>query len=86
MSFLSVLGASMWQLAQTGPMDYEIRYIPVNPSTIGDEVRVAQAFRDHFFDDAQVSFKRVLEIPLTAGGKYMEYVNEVDLATSFRTS
>lgn len=86
MSFLSVLGASMWQFAQVGPMEYEIRYVPVSPTTFGDEARVAQAFRDHIFDDAQVSFRRMPEIPLTAGGKYMEYINEVDLATSLRVT
>jgi len=86
MSFLSVLGASMWQFAQIGPIDYEIRYVPVSSGTFGDEASVAQAFRDHIFDDARISFRRMHEIPLTAGGKYMEYVNEVDLATSFRAT
>lgn len=76
MDYLEILGASMWQLAQIGPVDYEIRYVPVSAGRVGDEKAVAAAFRQHIFEDANVSFKRLEAIPLTASGKYMEYVNE----------
>lgn len=76
MDYLEILGASMWQLAQVGPVDYEIRYVPVAGGRVGDEKAVAAAFRQHIFEDANVSFKRLEAIPLTASGKYMEYVNE----------
>jgi hypothetical protein len=29
-----------------------------------------------YFNDASVSFRRVEQVPLTAGGKYIEYINE----------
>ena len=76
MEYLEVLGASMWQLAQVGPLEFEIRYVPRDAGSSGDEAEVAAAFRQHFFDDASVSFRRLEAIPLTASGKYMEYVNE----------
>lgn len=76
MSYMEVLGASMWQLAQVGPLDYEIRYVPLDAEQTGDERGVAAGFRQHVFEDANVSFKRMEAIPLTASGKYMEYVNE----------
>jgi phenylacetate-CoA ligase len=77
MQYVEVLDAQMWQLAQVGQLDFEIRYVPRNPEKRGDEATVAAAFRHHFFDDANVVFKRLEAIPLTASGKYMEYVNEV---------
>lgn len=81
MSYLQVLDARMWQLAQVGARDYEIRYVPNDPARIGDEAATAAAFRQHFFEDARVAFRRLDAVPLTASGKYMEYVNEVDKPT-----
>lgn len=72
------LDARMWQFAQVGPLDFEIRYVPVDPDRRGDEAEVATAFREWFFDDARIVFKRLDAIPLTASGKYMEYVYEAD--------
>ena len=76
MQYVDVLDASMWQLAQVGPLDFEIRYVPKASDRYGDEATVAAAFREHLFEDANVNFKRLEAIPLTASGKYMEYVNE----------
>lgn len=76
MSYLNVLSARMWQLAQVGPTEFEIRYVPISASSVGDEAAVAHAFRYHMFDDANVSFRRLDAIPLTAAGKYLEYVFE----------
>lgn len=76
MHYVEVLDAQMWQLAQVGALDFEIRYVPRDPARHGDEATVEAAFRQHFFDDANVTFKRLEAIPLTASGKYMEYVNE----------
>ena len=76
MQYVDVLDASMWQLAQVGPLDFEIRYVPKASDRYGDEATVAAAFREHLFEDANVAFKRLEAIPLTASGKYMEYVNE----------
>jgi phenylacetate-CoA ligase len=72
------LDARMWQFAQVGPLDFEIRYVPVDPDRRGNEAEVATAFREWFFDDAKIVFKRLDAIPLTASGKYMEYLYEAD--------
>ena len=77
MRYLDDLDAKMWQLAQVGPIDFEIRYLPRDNSRVGDEAGVADAFRHHMFEDARVSFRRLDEIPLTEAGKYLEYTYEV---------
>ena len=76
MKYVDVLDAQMWQLAQVGALDFEIRYVPRDMGRTGDEATVAAAFREHIFDDARVVFRRLDAIPLTASGKYMEYTNE----------
>jgi len=75
-SYRDLLDAEVWQMAQVGPVDYEIRYVPRNPDTVGDEAAVADGFRKHYFEDSRVAFRRVDTIPLTVSGKYMEYVSE----------
>jgi len=70
------LGALAWQIAQVGPTNFEIRYVPEDLEFVGNEAAAAQAIRDVYFVDASVSFRRVSEIPLRPGGKYVEYVNE----------
>jgi phenylacetate-CoA ligase len=74
--FLHLLEAQAWQIAQVGDIDFEIRYVPLKTSLRGDETAVATAFRRHMFEDAKVTFKRLDAVPLTASGKYLEYVNE----------
>lgn len=70
-----ILKALIWQLAQVGPIDFEIRYVPLTDD-VGDEEHVAAAFRDWYFPEAKVRFKRLEQIELTRAGKYMEYVYE----------
>jgi len=71
-----LLGCTFWQIAQVGPLQFEVRYVPLNEDVPGDHVAAAEMFRGNFFADAEVRFVRVREIPLTAAGKYLEYVNE----------
>jgi phenylacetate-CoA ligase len=70
------LGALMWQIAQVGPTNFEIRYVPEPPGSPGDEAAAAQAIRDTYFAEASVEFRQVTEIRLTSTGKYIEYINE----------
>lgn len=71
-----LLGCTMWQIAQVGPHDFEIRYVPDGSNKVPDEAAVAVSFRQYYFEDANVSFKRLSTIPLTPAGKYIEYINE----------
>jgi phenylacetate-CoA ligase len=79
-SFLGVhrhlLNCEMWQVAQTGPTSFEVRYVPLDPEVPGDEAALAARIRELYFPDAQVTFRRVDEIPVEDFGKPREYVNE----------
>ncbi|MDR3473097.1 MAG: hypothetical protein P4M09_15665 [Devosia sp.] len=70
------LKAGPWQIAQVGPNDYEVRYVPLDRAVMGDEAAAEAAFRRRYFDDATVRFRRVDSIEPLASGKFMEYVNE----------
>lgn len=72
----NLLDCGMWQIAQIGPLDFEIRYMPNNWNQYGNEQAVVEIFRECFFDDARVSFKRLHDLRATAAGKYQEYVYE----------
>jgi phenylacetate-CoA ligase len=65
-----------WQVAQIGPLEFEVRYVPRDAAAMGDEAAAAATFRATYFEDAQVSFRRVSEIPLSPAGKPIEYINE----------
>lgn len=71
-----LLDCEFWQMAQIGPNDYEVRYVPKSAAAAPDEPAFAALFRSIYFDDSAVQFKRVPEIPLTRAGKLLEYVNE----------
>jgi phenylacetate-CoA ligase len=70
------LQAEFWQLAQIGPNDYEMRYVPKDRSAFGDEAATERDFRRVYFADASLRFVRVDELPQMRIGKLAEYVNE----------
>jgi len=74
--YREILQAGPWQIAQVGPNDYQLRYVPLDWNRVGDEASVQQAFKRIFFADASLTFKRVGAIAPIASGKYIEYVNE----------
>jgi phenylacetate-CoA ligase len=63
------------QIAQVGANDYEVRFVPQGAAK-PDQSLFLTHFRRVFFDDARVVFVPVEDIPLTAGGKALEYINE----------
>lgn len=70
-----ILKCREWQIAQTGPYQFEMRYVPADWTVPGDEAQMAARIRTLYFDDAQVAFRRELSLP-SRGGKTIEYVNE----------
>lgn len=70
------LGGSYWQIAQVGPLSFEVRYVPLDWQQAPDLATADAIFRQVFFEDAEVRFLPMREIPLTAAGKHLEYVNE----------
>ncbi len=71
-----LLNAEAWQIAQTGPTRFEVRYVPIDRQIPGSEREFAAVLRRAYFDDAEVAFHRVDSIPTTDYGKPREYVNE----------
>ena len=63
-----------------GPIDFELRYVPLDPSTVGDEAAVDSILRQTYFSDARITFRRVDRITPSASGKYIEYINEYERA------
>jgi phenylacetate-CoA ligase len=78
------LGASYWQVAQVGPLSFEVRYVPIDWQQLPDLATAAAVFGQVYFADAEVRFLRMNEIPLTAAGKHLEYVNEWAAGTRLR--
>jgi phenylacetate-CoA ligase len=74
------LSSEMVQIAQTGPTNYEIRYVPVGDGVV-DEAAFQQVFREEYFDDALLTFVPLRELPTGASGKVAEYVNEYHRAS-----
>jgi phenylacetate-CoA ligase len=70
------LNCSFWQIAQVGPLDFEIRYVPQSPEARADEEAFTSLFREIYFEDANVTFRRVASISPSKSGKYAEYVYE----------
>lgn len=68
-----VLDCTFWQVAQIGPISFEVRYVPRSADRYGNEDEFVRIFRSQYFEDADVKLRRVAEIPLTASGKYVEY-------------
>lgn len=71
-----LIGAGQLQLAQVGPNDYEVRFVAQDWGQPIDEGSFLKAFHELYFSDSSVRFVPVAEIPLTAAGKFIEYVNE----------
>lgn len=74
-----ILAAQYWQLAQVGPDQFELRYVPGTEGREGDEDQVRRIFAETFFSDANLTLVRRDHIPLQSSGKLAEYVNEWSL-------
>jgi phenylacetate-CoA ligase len=71
-----LVGPFPWQIAQVGPLRFEVRYEAGEGVQPADPVRFIQQFRELIFEEAEIAFKRVPGFPLGNGQKRPEYVNE----------
>ena len=71
-----LIGAGQWQVAQVGANAYEVRYVPRDWGQARDESSFTDSFQSTYFADAVVRLVPVPNIPLTAAGKFIEYINE----------
>jgi phenylacetate-CoA ligase len=74
--YRDLLKADQWQVAQTGPFDIEVRYISSQPDEAIEFAALTQIFQNAFHKDLRVVYHRVKAMPLTAAGKFIDYVNE----------
>lgn len=70
------LRCEMFQIAQTGPTQFEVRFVPLSPNEDADEAAFSQIFREEYFEDAELRFIRLNALIPSASGKITEYLNE----------
>jgi len=68
--------ASRWQIAQTGPVHFEVRYVSPQVATPEQQAEFLSLFRSNIFEDATLSFMRVPDFTFSPSGKFQEYSNE----------
>jgi phenylacetate-CoA ligase len=76
--YLDILKADRWQVAQTGPMDIEVRFVTKAPDSAIDFPAMTDLYRKNFHDNVKVTYRRLDRIEPTPGGKYIDYVNEYE--------
>lgn len=71
-----LVGPYRWQIAQVGPLRFEVRYQAEDGVPPANPVRFTEEFRKLIFEDAVIEFKSVPGFGVPDGKKRMEYVNE----------
>jgi phenylacetate-CoA ligase len=71
------LGPKQWQVAQVGPLDIEIRYVPADPKRRPDFDQITALICDRLQQKVRVQFRQVDELVALPGGKFHDYVNEM---------
>ncbi len=74
--YVDFLKADRWQVAQTGDCAIEVRYMTLAPDPALDFNAMTALFRANYHPDVAVTYCRVESMPLTATGKFLDYVNE----------
>jgi phenylacetate-CoA ligase len=74
--YRDLLKADKWQVAQTGPLNIEVRFISSAPEEAIDYSGMTRIYREEFHKDVNITYRKVESMPLTAGGKFIDYVNE----------
>ena len=64
-AFRDLLRADRWQVAQTGPLDIEVRYISPAPADTINFAAMTATFRQAYHRDLNVVYRRVDTMPLT---------------------
>ena len=75
----SNLAADAYQIAQTKPLNIEIRYVSQKSAGSISQNRVREHLYEHFPAEVQIDFVRVEDIPYNQSGKQQRIVREFDL-------
>lgn len=74
--YRDLLKAEKWQVAQTGALDVEVRFMSAAPDDDIDFAGLTALYRNAYHPQLNVIYRRVTAMPLTAAGKFIDYVNE----------
>lgn len=72
------LNALAFQLAQTAPLEMEVRYVPIDSSLEAASDAIIAHLRKIIHPEMVITFKPMAEIPINSGGKLQRYVCEID--------
>jgi phenylacetate-CoA ligase len=75
-SIRALLRARFWQIAQVGPYDIEVRYVP-DADEPADEQAAEHVVRQRLHPNAKITFRRRTDLDRADGGKFLQYVYEV---------
>lgn len=75
-----LIGARYWQIAQVGPLEIEVRYVPETPGYRGDTQALADIVRARIHPDVEVRVVERTSLERADGGKFIQYVNETGAA------
>ncbi len=70
------VGARFWQIAQTGPLSIEFRYVAAAEHTANAALAISGIIRAGTDAAVTVEVRRMDDLPRTESGKYIDYVNE----------
>ena len=71
------LNALAFQLAQTAPLEMEVRYVPINSTLETVSEPIIAHLRKIIHPEMAITFKPVAKIPVNSGGKLQRYVCEI---------
>jgi phenylacetate-CoA ligase len=74
---MKLIAAQSWQVAQIEPLHIEVRFIPDDSQYTPEFAAIEELIRRRTDERVQVSFKQITTLPLTASGKFIEYVCEL---------
>lgn len=75
-----MMGSRYWQVAQVSPLRLEIRYLPLTGHDI-DRSAVASLIRAFIHPAVEIDFRPSLDLTRSDGGKFLDYVYEINKAS-----
>ncbi len=85
-AFRDLLKADQWQVAQTGPLDVEVRFISPASDEFIDKAAMTDLLQKSYSLNLNVAYRRVTIMPLTPAGKFMDYVNKYEMQIDARAN
>ncbi len=74
---LKILSPRQWQVAQIGPLELEVCYVPGDPDKPSDYDQMTAYIRKQLRQNLSVRYRRFDNLPSLPSGKFHDYVNEL---------